>query len=258
VQERHCSEAEARDWIEQCVNEIQAHLGQREIVALANIGRLYKNYLQKIQFLPDAANFSRDSFGLPPIQFSPLSRSREVAPPPAQEVKEAPAPPPPAPRKRSSWPVWILMLLLLALSGGGAYYLMQWRQQKQANNAAAPDSEAVRENVAPPGTDTPAETAPEKTPDPTTDTPRSAPAPKNKPATTERCTLVVGVFKDPANIARLKGIIAQGGFEVYGAPGKNGAEVIGAVADCSSAELLEQNRTRLRKLTGVSEVSVKK
>ena len=89
------STEEARTVVTDFVGKMQALLNQREIVTLPNIGRLYKNYMQKIQFLPDATNFNAAAYGLPPLQFSPLGRSREVTEPSAD-----PAPPtatPPAP-----------------------------------------------------------------------------------------------------------------------------------------------------------------
>lgn len=78
---------EARAAIQAFVDQIQVQLNQREIVTLAGVGRLYKNYVQKIQFLPDATNFHAGSYGLPPLQFSPIARSREV-----MEMPPAPAP----------------------------------------------------------------------------------------------------------------------------------------------------------------------
>lgn len=85
----HISAEEAQEAIQQFVARIQAQLNQREIVTLPGIGRLYKNYVQKIQFLPDATNFHAGSYGLPPLQFSPIARSREVA----DAKPAAPAPP---------------------------------------------------------------------------------------------------------------------------------------------------------------------
>ncbi|MCB0534352.1 MAG: hypothetical protein H6574_16465 [Lewinellaceae bacterium] len=69
---------DARAAIQAFVQQMQEQLDQREIVTLPGIGRLYKNYVQKIQFLPDATNFHAGSYGLPPLQFSPIARSREV------------------------------------------------------------------------------------------------------------------------------------------------------------------------------------
>ncbi len=69
---------EARCMVETFVEDIQRRLDQRDIVSINGVGRLYKNYLQKIQFLPDPTNFNTNAFGLPPLQFSPLARSREI------------------------------------------------------------------------------------------------------------------------------------------------------------------------------------
>ncbi len=69
---------EARRIVSEFVEKTQAALDQRDIVTLPGVGRLYKNYLQKIQFLPDATNFNTQSYSLPPLQFSPIARSREV------------------------------------------------------------------------------------------------------------------------------------------------------------------------------------
>jgi cell division septation protein DedD len=84
---------DAQKAVEDFVARMQSLLDQREIVTLPGVGRLYKNYMQQIQFLPDATNFSAESFGLPQLQFSPIARSREVPEKPA-ETPPAATPPP--------------------------------------------------------------------------------------------------------------------------------------------------------------------
>ncbi len=64
--------------VQEFVEKTRSALDQREIITLPGVGRLYKNYAQKVQFLPDNANFNTDSYGLPPLQFSPIMRSREA------------------------------------------------------------------------------------------------------------------------------------------------------------------------------------
>lgn len=157
------SSEEARRVIAEFVEKMQAQLNQREIVTLPAVGRLYKNYVQKIQFLPDTTNFSPESFGLPPLQFSPLGRSREVeknqdtqppapavgstartastpAPPPASTVKTPPSPvattesytPSAARSGGAGWATAIgIFLLFCALSGG--YWLWQRQKSKLAD-----------------------------------------------------------------------------------------------------------------------------
>lgn len=83
---------DGRRALQETVDAIQEQLGNREIVTLVGIGRLYKNYVQKIQFLPDTRNFDPDAFGLPPLQFSPISRSRPVAEEPAPTPQPAATP----------------------------------------------------------------------------------------------------------------------------------------------------------------------
>ncbi|MCW5925147.1 MAG: hypothetical protein KIS77_22715 [Saprospiraceae bacterium] len=161
------SAEEARQIVQNFVQDTQSKLDQREIVTLPAVGRLYKNYVQKIQFLPDTTNFSPESFGLPPLQFSPIARSREVektaeAPPPApapgSTIRTNTTPPPPpattikTPPQTATPPAvatepyvpssaraggakWAtalgIFLLLCALSGG--YWLWQHQKAKLAN-----------------------------------------------------------------------------------------------------------------------------
>jgi nucleoid DNA-binding protein len=88
---------DARKSVREFVDNMQDLLNRREIVTLRGVGRLYKNYVQKIQFLPDTTNFNPESFGLPPLQFHPIARSREVVT--DKSVSEPTAVPPPAPAK---------------------------------------------------------------------------------------------------------------------------------------------------------------
>lgn len=171
---------EARTAIQQFVDSTKDALSRREIVTFAGIGRLYKNYAQKIQFLPDTTNFNTESYGLPPLQFSPLARAREGAeavpsasassaatqPPPAAapppQPKPAPAPQPtnaskpPSPppiveRTQATSPMrsmttFIVALLVFALAV--SLYLM-----KRNRDARAAAQESVVET---PATQTPA------------------------------------------------------------------------------------------------------
>lgn len=169
------SQEEARRSVEEFVEKMQSQLGQREIVTLPAVGRLYKNYVQKIQFLPDTTNFSPESFGLPPLQFSPIGRSREVEktaetappvpapgstirttttppPPPATTIKTAPPPlatepyTPQATRNGGAgWATALgIFLLFCALSGG--YWL--WQRQKE-KLAMANDPEKTERSAVP-------------------------------------------------------------------------------------------------------------
>jgi hypothetical protein len=72
------SNDDARRLVIDFVENTKDALNQREIVTFPGVGRLYKNYAQKIQFLPDTTNFNTESYGLPPLQFSPVARARDV------------------------------------------------------------------------------------------------------------------------------------------------------------------------------------
>ena len=62
--------------IETFAKEIKATFDKNEIVIIPQIGRLYRDFAQKIQFLPDKTNFNTDSFALPTVQFYPVSRTK--------------------------------------------------------------------------------------------------------------------------------------------------------------------------------------
>jgi nucleoid DNA-binding protein len=66
----------ALEYIEAFANEAHRNFEKGEIVVLPEIGRLYRDFAQKIQFLPDATNFNTDSFGLPSINFTPVLRNK--------------------------------------------------------------------------------------------------------------------------------------------------------------------------------------
>lgn len=164
------STEEAGRAIAEFVEKIQGLLNQREIVTLPNVGRLYKNYVQKIQFLPDTTNFNSESFGLPPLQFSPIVRSREVEKNqeiPATAKASAPAPPQPVVNDQFSpspavqetytpaasrsggagWATAIgITLLLFALAG--SYWL--WQYQKKQSVAKDADKTEMT-GTPPPG-----------------------------------------------------------------------------------------------------------
>ena len=66
----------ALEYIDVFASEARAQFDKGEIVVLPEIGRLYRDFAQKIQFLPDSTNFNTDSYGLPTIQFAPIMRNK--------------------------------------------------------------------------------------------------------------------------------------------------------------------------------------
>ncbi len=248
---------EARELVRTFVDQTQELLAKREIVTLPGIGRLYRNYVQKIQFLPDSTNFNTDAYGLPPLQFSPIPRARDAAEP-------APAPTP-APEKPKAAPLpaqekdpdrWLPLLglgILLLVAGGGYLYIRSLSEAKK-QAAVAPVELPETESPAPPKSETAALPTPGNTEKPAAK-PTPAPA-APKTAGNRRCVIVIGQFKDPGNIAQLQTKLTQNGFKMYQAPGKFGQQ-IGVEFNYRLDSELEQNLGALRKLTGVQDLWVK-
>ena len=92
----HVSSTVAQEAIDAFVKETKSQFDKKEIVILPEIGRLYVDFTQKIQFLPEATNFNVDAFGLSTISFSPISRtiSEAVKPVPAEFTSGEKAPQP--------------------------------------------------------------------------------------------------------------------------------------------------------------------
>lgn len=77
IQQKHkVSTAEANQQIDTFVQVIKDQLGRREMVNIAGVGRLYKDFESNIQFIPDSTNFNKESFGLPSIQFYPILKEK--------------------------------------------------------------------------------------------------------------------------------------------------------------------------------------
>lgn len=88
LRQRHgLSSIDARQAVETFVANVRAAIEKREIVVFPEVGRLYQDYEQNIQFLPDSTNYNTDVFGLPTVQFYPILRTYERNP---QEIEEKP------------------------------------------------------------------------------------------------------------------------------------------------------------------------
>lgn len=80
IQEKHqVSTEEANRQITKFVNIMKDQLDKREMVNIANVGRLYKDFENKIQFIPDSTNFNKEAFGLPTVNFYPILRDKVTA-----------------------------------------------------------------------------------------------------------------------------------------------------------------------------------
>jgi cell division septation protein DedD len=158
---------EARGVVEAFVEKMRGVLDNREIVTLPGIGRLYKNYARKVQFLPETTNFRADAYGLPGLS----SAARHISnAPKAAEVSLGTTPTEPAatptspsnPEKSNPQPAatptesyqlntsaprrlgantWMILGALMLLGAGGlGYWLMQ---KKRASVDAGSKTEQV-------------------------------------------------------------------------------------------------------------------
>lgn len=80
IQQKHqVTTEEANRQIAKFVSIMKDQLDRREMVNIAGVGRLYKDFESNIQFIPDSTNFNKDAFGLPTVNFYPILREKVTA-----------------------------------------------------------------------------------------------------------------------------------------------------------------------------------
>lgn len=93
AEKNNLTKEEAQRTVDDYVEDVRKAIDRREIVVFPEVGRLYKDYESKLQFLPDNTNFNTDSYGLPVIQFYPVVRAQPItAIPTASMERKAPKP----------------------------------------------------------------------------------------------------------------------------------------------------------------------
>ncbi len=128
LEAEQCTQSKAKTLLDTFVDNTKNALKAREIVVFPDVGRLYLDYEEKMQFLPDSVNYNTDVFGLPTVQYYPILRSREsvgndAAKPEVQLATTVPAPQP----SRRRWTkilqpaVPFVIAGLLVLGGIGIY-----------------------------------------------------------------------------------------------------------------------------------------
>lgn len=263
---------DARKTIADFVEKIQTLLNQREIVTLPGVGRLYRNYVQKIQFLPDSTNFNASSYGLPPLQFSPIARSREVNSAPVAESSgntSTPDAPPYTPPVEtyvpnsgggSRWGLSVGVIFLFLSLAIGIWY---WQQRKkQALQASREDTSledpAPKEEVA---------TLPSKSKSVES---QSAQAAQNsldekmeaaretvaQEAGGRECILIIATLREKANADRLVKMLEADGHQVYLVE-KKGYQV-GVTFRYNKVSEIQETINILSKLTGEDQIWIKK
>lgn len=80
IQQKHqVTTEEANQQIARFVSIMKDQLDRREMVNIAGVGRLYKDFENNIQFIPDSTNFNKAAFGLPTVNFYPILRDKVTA-----------------------------------------------------------------------------------------------------------------------------------------------------------------------------------
>ena len=80
IQQKHqVSTEKANQQIARFVSIMKDQLNRREMVNIAGVGRLYKDFENNIQFIPDSTNFNKEAFGLPTVNFYPILRDKVTA-----------------------------------------------------------------------------------------------------------------------------------------------------------------------------------
>ena len=72
----HVLTHEAQKAIDIFTEDVVQTFKKHEIVVIPDVGRLYRDYSDKVRFLPENTNFNTDTFGLPSVQFYPVSRNK--------------------------------------------------------------------------------------------------------------------------------------------------------------------------------------
>lgn len=267
------------------VEKMRQLLDQREIVTLPGVGRLYKNYVQKIQFLPDATNFNAASYGLPPLQFSPIARSREVEQTPAGTSSSSvytpppstPTPPPPSMPEPTYSPeregggskagaIAGVFVLLVALAA--AFWYWQHRKQAQAIAEDMPTEEVVSTPAPAPSTaPAPAPSKSETTTTPETEEKASQASLKQKEKEAKEqlnlakngreCILIIATLSSDENAAKLRQLLQEEDYQEYYEK-RGSAHLVGVRFKYLKASEIDEKKKALSALTGVNVIVVKK
>lgn len=224
--------SEAQSELEDYINQIKAAIERREIVVFPKLGRLYKDFERKLQFLPDATNFNTDSYGLPTIAFYPISRQDNEGK--AARTKQAvPATKSAEPKSddafRTGWSALVNKLLnnslLITISlavivvAFTLYSLLESRKSQQTSSVVP----TARVNVSPAlqaDTATEEESLQEERSDKDASQQEDAAASLDSESPTYKpdqkyAIISIGVFSNETNVERLVNRIFEAGYEAY-------------------------------------------
>jgi nucleoid DNA-binding protein/cell division septation protein DedD len=207
----HLSYMEAKRTVSEYVQQVNQALDRKEIILFPQVGRLYNDYEQKLQFIPDNTNFNLATFGLPAVEISPVKKTSST--PPAAVVQSAPS------RFQwllRNWPLLLILLILLGVLVAFMVYYPKYLQNQQGDPTA--DLPTNRLNVKPPVSDAP-DTA--TTESPTVDTEEDYDdepdqiVPETPLPNTKTCIIALGIFKEKSNVDQLAKKLINAGYEPY-------------------------------------------
>ncbi len=175
------------------MQNLQNTLDQREMFTIPGVGRLYRDFEQKLQFLPEEVNYNPESYGLPTLHYYPAVRRAPATPsPPTPSAKTQ------AQARQTSWIqrhlVWLApsILLLLALT----IYLLKFAAPANPPFQDAAEIPNAFHNVKP------GQTVPEPPPSEEEDIADDSEAPTLPPGQ-KICTIRIGRFGNTDNVKRL-------------------------------------------------------
>lgn len=206
------SYSEAMRTVEQFATNVKETIERREIVTFAGLGRLYKDYEQNYQFLPDSVNLNADAYGLPTMDYFPVARTT------TEKSHQSAAKPvgKPVVARQQNWLQKNLLLLTtvgVLMVAGGVYLLLWYPKDKTNTEETGEIVPTSRFNVSPVDKRTSAEetTINEAANDADeSDSERATLSPKQK-----YCMINIGKFSKQENVDRLIKKIYEEGFEPY-------------------------------------------
>ena len=76
IKEKHAiAFSDAQKLVKDYISDVNQAFEDKEMIVLPGIGRLYRDFEEELQFLPDKENFNKSTFGLPPVEFLPPVRA---------------------------------------------------------------------------------------------------------------------------------------------------------------------------------------
>ncbi len=99
AEKHHLSPDQALEAVYAYVDEAKAAIERKEIVTFPGIGRLYKDFENKFQLLPEEKDFNPETQGLPNLNYHPLASETNTPAPlaPATQTNNYPVSPAPEP-----------------------------------------------------------------------------------------------------------------------------------------------------------------